>query len=45
MNRYIVRRTKLVKNIFIQLIISNIEKLWKNFNFLRFLQIIVETNK
>lgn len=45
MNRYIVRRTKLVKNIFIQLIISNIEKLRKNFNFLRFLQIIVETNK
>lgn len=45
MNRCIVRRTKLVKNIFIQLIISNIEKLRKNFNFLRFLQIIVETNK
>lgn len=45
MNRYIVRRMKLVKNIFIQLIISNIEKLRKNFNFLRFLQIIVETNK
>lgn len=45
MNQYIVRRTKLVKNIFIQLIISNIEKLRKNFNFLRFLQIIVETNK
>lgn len=45
MNWYIVRRTKLVKNIFIQLIISNIEKLRKNFNFLRFLQIIVETNK
>lgn len=45
MNRYIVRRTKLVKNIFIQLIISNIEKLRKNFNFLRFLQIIFETNK
>lgn len=45
MNRYIVRRTKLVKNIFIQLIISNIEKFRKNFNFLRFLQIIVETNK